>query len=103
MNQRMFTPRMAVNVGVALAIAFFIGSPRAYMLRLDGSISQGSDALYAVDRDGREVKIAQIGSAGPDWVVPEDLGMPSVASAAAARFESHPGTHYGGGTKGIRG
>jgi hypothetical protein len=80
MEQRMFTPRMAVNVSVALAIAFFIGSARAYMLRLDGSISQGSDALYVVDRDGREVKIAQIGSAGPDWVVPEDLGMPSVAS-----------------------
>jgi hypothetical protein len=82
----MFTPRMAVNVSVALAIAFFIGSARAYMLRLDGSISRGSDALYAVDRDGCEVKIAQIGSAGPDWVVPEDLGMPSVASDGTVLF-----------------
>jgi hypothetical protein len=86
MNQRMFTPRMAVNVGVALAIAFFIGSPRAYMLGLDGSISQGSDALYAVDRDGREVKIAQTGIAGPDWDVLEDLGMPSMASDGTVVF-----------------
>jgi hypothetical protein len=86
MEQRMFTPRMAVNVSVAFAIAFFIGSARAYMLGLDGSISQGSDALYAVDRSGREVKIAQTGSAGPDWVVLEDLGMPSVASDGTVVF-----------------
>ena len=82
----MFTPRMAVNVSIALAIAFFIGSARAYMLGLDGSISQGADVLYAVDRDGREVKIAQTGSAGPDWVVLEDLGMPSVASDGTVIF-----------------
>ncbi len=82
----MFTPRIAFNVSVALAIAFFIGSARAYMLGLDGSISQGSDALYAVDRDGREVKIAQTGSAGSDWVVLEDLGMPSVASDGTVVF-----------------
>ena len=82
----MFTPRMAVNVSVALAIAFFIGSARAYMLGLDGTISPGSDVLYAVDRDGREVKIAQAGSAGPDWVVLEDLGMPSVASDGSVIF-----------------
>ena len=82
----MFIPRMAVNVSTALAIAFFIGSARAYMLGLDGSISQGSDALYAVDRDGREVKIAQTGSAGPDWVVLEDLGMPSVALDGTVLF-----------------
>ena len=82
----MFTPRMTVNVSVALAIAFFIGSAHAYMLGLDGSISQGSDALYALDRNGREVKIAQTGSAGPDWVVLEDLGMPSVASDGTVVF-----------------
>ena len=82
----MFIPRMAVNVSTALAIAFFIGSARAYMLGLDGSISQGSDALYALDRDGREVKIAQTGSAGPDWVVLEDLGMPSVALDGTVLF-----------------
>ena len=75
----MFPPRIAVSVGVAFAIAFFVGSARAYMLGLDGSVSQASDALYAVDRNGREVKIAQTGSAGSDWVVLEDLGMPSVA------------------------
>jgi hypothetical protein len=86
MEQRMFTPRVAVSVSVALAITFFIGSAHAYMLGLDGSISQGSDALYAVDRDGREVKIAQTGSAGPDWVVLEDLGMPSVASDGTVVF-----------------
>jgi hypothetical protein len=86
MDQRMFTPRIAVNVSVALAIAFFIGSARAYMLGLDGTISPGSDVLYAVDRDGREVKIAQTGSAGPDWVVPEDLGMPSMASDGSVVF-----------------
>jgi len=82
----MFTPRMAVNVSVALAIAFFIGSARAYTLGLDGSISQGSDALYAFDRKGREVKIAQTGSVGPDWVVLEDLGAPSVASDGTVMF-----------------
>jgi len=82
----MFPPRIAVNVSVALAIAVFIGSARAYMLGLDGSTSQGSDALYAVDRDGREVKIAQTGIAGPDWVVLEDLGMPSVASDGTVVF-----------------
>ncbi len=82
----MFTPRMAVNLSVALAIAFFIGSARAYMLGLDGSISQGSDALYAFDRNGREVKIAQTGSVGPDWVVLEDLGAPSVASDGTVVF-----------------
>ena len=82
----MFMSRMAVNVSVALAIAFFIGSAHAFTLGLDGSISQGSDVLYALDRNGREVKIAQTGSAGPDWVVLEDLGMPSVASDGTVVF-----------------
>src|ERR1700676_5231110 len=86
MEQRMFTPRMAISVSVAIAIAFFIGSARAYMLGLDGSISGGTDALYALDRHGREVKIAQTGSAGPDWVVLEDLGMPSVALDGTVLF-----------------
>ena len=75
----MFIPRIAVTVSVALAIAFFIGSAHAYTLGLDDSISQDADVLYALDRDGREVKIAQAGSPGPDWIVIEDLGMPSVA------------------------
>ena len=82
----MFTPRLAVNVTVALAIAFFIGSAHAYMLGLDGSVSQGSDALYAFDHKGREVKIAQTGSVGPDWVVLEDLGSPSVALDGTVLF-----------------
>jgi hypothetical protein len=82
----MFTPRIAVCLTVALAIVFFIGSAHAYTLGLDGSISQGSDALYALDRDGREVKIAQTGSAGPDWVVLEDLGAPSVALDGSILF-----------------
>jgi len=82
----MFTVRMAVSLTVALAAAFFIGSAHAYMLGLDGSISQGSDALYALDRNGREVKIAQTGSAGPDWVVLEDLGAPSVALDGSVLF-----------------
>jgi hypothetical protein len=82
----MFTPRMAVSLTVALAIAFFMGSADAYMLGLDGSISQGSDALYALDRNGREVKIAQTGSAGPDWVVLDDLGTPSVALDGTVLF-----------------
>jgi hypothetical protein len=86
MEQRMFTPRMAVSVSVALAIAFFVGSAHALMLGLDGSNAQGTDALYALDRHGREVKIAQTGSAGPDWVVLEDLGMPSVASDGTVVF-----------------
>lgn len=82
----MFTPSMAVNVSVALALAVFIGSAHAYTLGLDGSISGGTDALYALDRDGREVKIAQTGAAGPDWVVLEDLGMPSMASDGTVVF-----------------
>jgi hypothetical protein len=75
----MFTSRMALSVSVALAIALLIGCAHALMLSLDGSISQGSDALYAFDRNGREIKIAQIGSPGPDWIVLQDLGLPSVA------------------------
>ena len=82
----MFIPRIAVTVSVALAIAFFIGSAHAYTLGLDDSISQDADVLYALDRDGREVKIAQAGSPGPDWVVIEDLGMPSVALDGTVLF-----------------
>ena len=82
----MFNPRIALSSTVALAIAFFIGCAHAFMLGLDGSISQGSDALYAFDRNGREVKIAQTGSAGPDWFVLEDLGLPSVALDGTVLF-----------------
>jgi len=82
----MFNPRIAVSVSVALAIAFFIGSGHAYTLGLDDSISQDADVLYALDRDGREVKIAQAGSPDPDWVVIEDLGMPSVALDGTVLF-----------------
>jgi len=82
----MFISRIAVGVSVALAIAFFIGSAHAYTLGLDDSISQDADVLYALDRDGREVKIAQAGSPGPDWVVIEDLGMPSVALDGTVLF-----------------
>jgi hypothetical protein len=82
----MFISRTAVGVSVALAIAFFIGSAQAYTLGLDASISQDADVLYALDRDGREVKIAQAGSPGPDWVVIEDLGMPSVALDGTVLF-----------------
>jgi hypothetical protein len=82
----MFNPRIAVSVSVALVIAFFIGSAHAYTLGLDDSISQDADVLYALDRDGREVKIAQAGSPGPDWVVIEDLGMPSVALDGTVLF-----------------
>jgi hypothetical protein len=84
----MFNPRIAVSVSVALAIAFFIGSAHAYTLGLDDSISQDADVLYALDRDGREVKIAQAGSPGPDWVVIEDLGMPSVALDGTVLFRA---------------
>jgi hypothetical protein len=82
----MFTPRIVVSVTVALATAFFISSAHAFTLGLDGSISGGTDVLYALDRHGREVKIAQTGSAGPDWVVVEDLGMPSVALDGTVLF-----------------
>jgi hypothetical protein len=82
----MLTPRIAKNLTVALALAFIMDSAHALTLGLDGSISQGSDALYSLNRDGREVKIAQTGSAGPDWVVFEDLGMPSVASDGTVLF-----------------
>ena len=82
----MFTPRTAVKLIVALAISSFIGSAHAYMLGLDGSIAEGSDALYALDRNGREVKIAQTGSAGVDWVVLADLGSPSVALDGTVLF-----------------
>jgi hypothetical protein len=82
----MFTPRIAVSVTVALSIAFFLGSANALTIGLDGSISGGTDVLYALDRHGREVKIAQTGSVGPDWVVVEDLGMPSVALDGTVLF-----------------
>src|SRR5579862_3608857 len=90
----MCTTRIAVSVNVALAIALFIGSARAYMLGLDGSISPGSDVLYALDRDGREVRIAQTGSVGPDWVVLDDLGMPSVASDGTVVFGAAREWHH---------
>jgi hypothetical protein len=82
----MFTPRTAVSLVVAIAIAFFINSARAFMLGLDGSISQGAEALYALDRNGREIKLAQTGSVGPDWVMVEDIGLPSVASDGTVLF-----------------
>jgi hypothetical protein len=82
----MLTSRMAMNLTVALALSLFIESANAYMLGLDDSISQGSDALYALDRNEREVKIAQTGCPGPDWVVLEDLGMPSVALDGTVLF-----------------
>ena len=82
----MFIPRIAVSVSVGLTIAVCIGSAHAYTLGLDGSISQAADVLYALDRDGREVKIAQAGSPGPDWVVIEDLGTPSVALDGTVLF-----------------
>jgi len=75
-----------MNPIVVLALVFFIDSAHAYMMGLDGSISQGSDALYALDRNGREVKIAQTGSASPDWVVLEDLGTPSMALDGTVLF-----------------
>jgi hypothetical protein len=82
----MHTPRIVVNLVVALAIALFIGSADAFMIGLDGSASNGSDALYALNRHGREVKIAQTGTVGPDWVVLEDLGLPTVASDGSVLF-----------------
>ena len=82
----MLTPRIVVNLVVALAIALFIDSANAFMIGLDGATSNGSDALYALDRHGREVKIAQTGTVGPDWVVLEDLGLPTVASDGAVLF-----------------
>jgi hypothetical protein len=78
--------RMAVSITVALAIALIVDTAHAYMLGLDGSVTQGSDALYALDRKGREVKIAQTGSVGPDWVVLEDIGLPSVAFDGSVLF-----------------
>ena len=82
----MLTPRMAVSVTVALSVAFFLGVANAFTLGLDGSISGATDVLYALDRHGREVKIAQTGSVGPDWVVLDDLGMPSVALDGTVLF-----------------
>lgn len=82
----MLTPRIVVNLVVALAIALFADSAHAFMMGLDGATSNGSDALYTLDRHGREVKIAQTGTVGPDWVVLEDLGLPSVASDGAVLF-----------------
>jgi hypothetical protein len=82
----MHTPRIVVNLVVALAIALFIGSAHAFMIGLDGSASNGSDALYALNRHGREVKIAQTGTVGPDWVVLEDLGLPTVSSDGTVLF-----------------
>jgi hypothetical protein len=64
----------------------FIDSAHAFMIGLDGAASNGSDALYALNREGREVKIAQTGSVGPDWVVLEDLGLPSVAFDGTVLF-----------------
>ncbi len=64
----MLTPRIVVNLVVALAIALFIDSAHAFMIGLDGASSNGSDALYALNRNGREVKIAETGSVGPDWL-----------------------------------
>jgi hypothetical protein len=82
----MLTPRIAVNLVVALAIALFIDSAHAFMIGLDGSSGNGADALYALNREGREVKIAQTGTVGPDWVVLEDLGLPSVTFDGTVLF-----------------
>ena len=84
----MLTPRRAVNltITIALALAFFVGSAHAFMIGLGGEALSGSDALYALNSHGREVKIAQTGTQGPDWVVFEDIGLPSVASDGTVLF-----------------
>jgi hypothetical protein len=82
----MLSPRIVVKLVVALAIALCVDSAHAFMIGLDGSASNGSDALYAVNRQGREVKIAQTGNVGPDWVVLEDLGLPTVSSDGTVLF-----------------
>src|SRR4029077_6904485 len=82
----MLSPRIVVKLVVALAIALCVDSAHAFMIGLDGSASNGSDALYAVNRQGREVKIAQTGNVGPDWVVLEDLGLPTIASDGTVLF-----------------
>src|SRR3981081_339643 len=82
----MLTPRMAMNLAVALAIALFIDSAHAFMIGLNGASSNGADPLYALNRHGRAVKIAQTGSVGPDWVVVEDLGLPTMASDGSVLF-----------------
>src|ERR1700688_3635398 len=82
----MLSPRIVVNLVVALAIALFIGTANAFMIGLDGATSNGSDALYALDRHGREVKIAQTGTVGPDWVMLEDIGLPTIASDGTVLF-----------------
>ena len=82
----MLSPRIVVKLVVALAIALCVDSAHAFMIGLDGSASNGSDALYAVNRQGREVKIAQTGNVGPDWVVTEDLGLPTIASDGTVLF-----------------
>jgi hypothetical protein len=82
----MLTPRIVVNLVVALAIALFIDSAHAFMIGLDGATSNGSDALYALNSHGREVKIAQTGSVGPDWVMLEDIGLPTISSDGTVLF-----------------
>jgi hypothetical protein len=82
----MLSPRIVVKLVVALAIALCVDPAHAFMIGLDGSASNGSDALYAVNRQGREVKIAQTGTVGPDWVILEDLGLPTIASDGTVLF-----------------
>jgi hypothetical protein len=84
----MLTSRKLINlaVTVALALACLSGSAHAFMIGLGGETQNGSDALYALNSHGREVKIAEIGAQGPDWVVFDDIGLPSVASDGTVLF-----------------
>lgn len=77
--------RTVVGLCVALAIGMIAGAAHAFSMGMD-AVANGADALYALNRDWREVKIAQIGTVGPDWVVFEDLGLPSVKSDGTVLF-----------------
>jgi hypothetical protein len=90
----MLLRRKTVALALAAVIAMLTTGPvQAFMMSLggptgleNGHILGGADALYAIDRAGREVKIADTGTAGPAGVIFQDLGIPSVAADGSVLF-----------------
>jgi hypothetical protein len=92
-----------MTTGRAIATTLAIGavmiiatSAHAFMMSLGGPnqlmgpggalSDEGADALYAVDHFGREIKIAEADVPGPDGIVLQDLGVPSIDDAGNVWF-----------------
>lgn len=84
----MGTRRALAIISIILAMSLAVPA-HAFMMSLGGPrelngpggarSNDGADALYALDHFGREIKIAEVDALGPEGIVMQDLGIPSVS------------------------